>query len=72
MANIQYTTGPNERWDTVSTKCYGSPAFSELIIKSNPDIKIYDVLPQGTLLNIPVLETADVLTDSESLPPWKR
>jgi phage tail protein X len=71
MAVLQYTTLQNERWDNIAYKAYGNAGLSELLISANPEVSISDVLPPGTILNIPVQDQAVVLTDAELLPPWK-
>lgn len=72
MANLQYTTLEGERWDTISNKAYGTPLLSDIIIAANPLVAITDVLPAGTLLEIPVQEIITEQTDADLLPPWKR
>lgn len=72
MANLQYTTLDGERWDTISNKAYGTPLLSDIIIAANPLVPITDVLPAGTLLEIPVQEIITEQMDADLLPPWKR
>lgn len=72
MVYKQYTTIEGERWDNVAWKAYGNAAKVNEIIASNPDVQITDRIPAGTVLNIPIVEEEEVLTDLELLPPWKQ
>lgn len=65
-----YTTVGGERWDTVAFKAYGDALLFPTIAAANPDVPLYDVLPQGVRLLIPVLNQAE--SDVNNLPPWKR
>lgn len=69
---IQYTVLDGERWDTIAYKAYGDATLTKPIIEANPDVLITDRLTAGTVLNIPVMDSDDILTDQELLPPWKR
>lgn len=72
METIQYITQEGERWDTVSFKMYGTPNEVQRIIEANPNIPITERLEGGLVLEIPILETNNLTTDKEDLPPWKR
>lgn len=74
MANIlQIVTKGGERWDNIALDAYGSPAMMNDIIAANPGIPLYDVLPAGIVVDLPILVSpADVKTDTEKLPPWKQ
>lgn len=80
--SFEYITIDNERWDQVAYKAYGvitltnddgskKPAM-QTIIEANPSVPIYDKLPGGLILIIPVLTTNAAKTSTELLPPWKR
>lgn len=69
---VQHTVIDGQRWDQVSTEYYGRADMMNKIIEANPGVPITDVLPGGIVLNIPIIDKADVLTDAERLPPWKR
>lgn len=69
---IQHTTREGQRWDTIALENYGSAALMNKIIEANPGVPRSDVLPAGTVLNIPIIGKAEVLTSAELLPPWKR
>jgi nucleoid-associated protein YgaU len=65
-----YTTIEGDRWDTVAWKAYGDATRYPEIAAANRTIPLDDVLPAGTILQIPI---ADVVTlDVSLLPPWKR
>lgn len=70
--NTTYTTIDGERWDTVAFKAYGDPNQMSEIIAANPDVPIYDRLPGGIVLQMPVLQQPTNLTNSSLLPPWKQ
>lgn len=72
MATIQYITNEGERWDTIAYKVYGNAGLAQEVIRANPLVPIADKLPGGTVLDIPVKEEVEVLTDSEKLPIWKQ
>ncbi|WP_153799078.1 tail protein X [Foetidibacter luteolus] len=68
----QITTKGGERWDNIALSEYGNPAMMGDIIAANPGIDITDTLPAGVVLDIPIIQKADVATSSENVPPWKR
>lgn len=81
MDYLQHSTIDGERWDQIAIANFGSITVNidgvqqsaiALLIKANPDVPIYDVFPPGIVLNIPILQTSDVVTDAERLPPWKQ
>lgn len=69
---FEYITKGGERFDQVAYKAYGRSTLITPIIQANPDVPIYDKIPEGTVLQIPVLDEAGIKTDKELLPPWKR
>jgi len=81
MNQFEYITRDNQRWDQIAYAAYGvntitvngvnEPAMKS-IIEANPAVPIYDKLPGGIILNIPVLESNSAKTNIELLPPWKR
>lgn len=70
MSQTTYTVPAHERWDQVAYKAYGDPFKVGAIIEANPNVPISDVVPPGTVLNIPILEDPEV--NKALLPPWKR
>jgi len=79
----QYVTLQGDRWDTIAWKAYGTVgqitvpdgrklnAF-QYIMEENPSVAIYKKFPAGIRIKIPIIERAEILTDTELLPPWKR
>jgi hypothetical protein len=73
MSNvIQKTTEGGERWDQIAGEYYGDPDKMGKIIQANPGVPIYDILPGGVVLDIPIIEKAEVQTDAEKTPIWKQ
>ena len=70
MSYILYTTGQNERWDTIAYK-FGSTYNILPIIEANPHVKVSPVLPEGITLKIPVPEMK-ANNDKTRLPVWKQ
>lgn len=70
--SIQHTTIEGQRWDNIAKEYYGRADKANEIIKANPGVPVYDVLPGGIVLNIPIIEKSEVITDAERLPPWKQ
>jgi len=68
----EYITKPGDRWDLISFKAYGTIERMGDIIRANPDIPRSDVLPEGLVLQIPIIPVATVETDLSLLPPWKQ
>ena len=70
---IQIEVKGGERWDNIALDVYGMASMMDVVINANPEIAIYDVIPAGTILNIPILNSSiEIKTDTERLPPWKR
>jgi|GEM_PF-118978 len=83
MKTAEYITKPGDRWDLIAYEAYGTideitlPDASKVnamsyIIRSNPGITQDSVLTEGLLLQIPIIPSASVKTNTELLPPWKR
>ena len=71
--HIRYVTREGQRWDSIAWECYGDPAKMTVIVRANPAVPLYDTLPGGLQLKVPVLEPpTSPLPDPERLPPWKR
>lgn len=66
----QYQTVGDERWDNVAWKCYGDASRYPEIAAANRELPLTDVIPAGTVLQIPIVEPVTV--DANLLPPWKR
>lgn len=69
---IQHTTIDGQRWDQVAHEYYGRADMMNKIIEANPGVPVDDVLPGGIVLNIPIIDKVEVITDAERLPPWKQ
>jgi phage tail protein X len=71
---VLHVTSEGERWDQLAYKYYGDPFGYERIIEANPAVAIYQILPPGISLYIPVIDqaTASASTTSQNLPPWKQ
>lgn len=82
MSNTIYITKTGDRWDTVAYKAYGSVGRLTLadgterdaisiIAEANPSVALTGILPEGQALNVPIIETPNVV-DIQNVPPWKR
>ena len=83
MITTEYITQAGDRWDLIAYKAYGtvdtitldddstSNAMS-LIIATNPDIVITDILDAGLVVKVPVVSNSTNLLTNSSLPPWKQ
>lgn len=70
---IQIEVKGGERWDNIALEVYGMASMMDVVINANTDIALYDFIPAGTILNIPILPNSiDIKTDVERLPPWKK
>ena len=69
MSNVTYTTKQGDTWSGIAYKAYGDVTLMVDIIKANPTVPIYPVLPANILLNVPVKDVGEV--EVLNLPPWK-
>lgn len=69
---IQHTAIEGQRWCDIAVEYYGKASMMNDIIKANPGIPLYDRLPGGVIVDIPIIDSVEVKTDAELLPPWKR
>jgi len=60
------------RWDQVSQLAYGNPFQFEDIVRANPSLSEFDIIPDGMVIIIPINDNIEIETDDTSLPPWKR
>ncbi len=73
MDNVyNHTTKGAQRWCDVSQAVYGTPFKMSEIIDANPEVPVLVEIPDGTVLKIPILQTVNVPTSNEQLPPWKQ
>lgn len=63
----EYTTRQNDMFDRIALDFYGDERMASVIMQANPDYAGYVRLPEGVLLEIPVVEQPVKST----LPPWK-
>lgn len=64
----KYTTIAGDMWDGIAYKTLGDEAYTDRIMKANPQHRRIVVFPAGITLNIPDAEARV----SAELPPWKR
>lgn len=71
MADVtEYIAKENERWDSIAYRAHGDASKYPQIVAANPDVPITDVLPAGTKLYVPIVQSPQL--DKNLLPPWKR
>lgn len=82
MTTAEYITKPGDRWDLIAFKAYGtigniiiedgtSMNAMSYLVAANPAIERSSILPEGLLLQVPIIPNTSVVTDSQLLPPWK-
>lgn len=70
---IPYTVETPKRWPDIANLAYGDPGKIDELLRANPNIEIEAVIPEGTILNIPIiLEDTETIVSNDLLPPWKR
>lgn len=63
-----YTTKSGDMWDSIAHEQMGSTAYTDLLMRENPEHRNIYIFPSGIKLNIP-----DGKVEVNSLlPPWKR
>jgi len=73
MSNfVEYISKQGDRWDIIAMKAYGDASLINGLIESNASVVISPIIPLGTRIIVPILESGDIQIDSELLPPWKR
>lgn len=74
MAFVEYITKDSERWDSVCVKAYGtiSEELMDGLVSSNTNVSLLPIIPTGTRMKIPVVESGEVQLATDLLPPWKR
>jgi hypothetical protein len=50
---------------------YGSMSGIKTLIEANPAVPIDTILPDGTILIIPILDDTDSAILTTQIPPWK-
>jgi len=71
MASFNYRTKQGERWDLISFKMYGNMSGINTLVEANPNVPLDGILPDGTILIIPIIDNTDSTIISKNLPPWK-
>jgi hypothetical protein len=78
---LQYTTREGQRWDQIGQDFYGAQTVevdgvqrstAGFLIEANPGVPVYDAFPAGVVLDIPIIDKSQIITDKEKLPPWKQ
>lgn len=64
----KYTTIAGDMWDGIAYKTLGDEAYTDRLMKLNPQYRRTFIFPAGITLTVPEPETR-VTSD---LPPWKR
>lgn len=64
----KYTTIAGDMWGGIAYKTLGDEAYTDKIIKQNPEHRRRFIFPAGIVLDIP--EPDERI--SADLPPWKR
>lgn len=72
MSFVPYTTIEGDRWDNLAYRAYGDAVSYKIITDANPLVPLYDILPGGLDLQIPVIDTPQTSLDKSLLPPWKQ
>lgn len=68
--NTSYVTKSGDTWSGIAFKAYGDVSKMSLITEANPYHTLYDVLPDGLEILVPIIDRPSV--DELNLPPWKR
>lgn len=69
--SINHVCGQGQTWGFVANLYYGSMKAIKTLIDANPSVPIDPVLPYGTTLIVPIIETTDTAVITSKLPPWK-
>lgn len=64
----KYTTIAGDMWDAIAYKTLGDEAYTDRIMKLNPEYRRLFVFPAGIVLTIPEPESQV----AAGLLPWKR
>lgn len=65
-----YTTKQGDMWDSIAFRELGSCSYTDDLMNVNQDKLTYFSFPAGIELNLPDIETDELI--SESTPPWKK
>ncbi|MFP8919752.1 tail protein X [Megasphaera indica] len=67
MSNT-YSTVQGDMWDMISYRVYGSEKYVRTLLEANPQFRDVVVFPADIVLTCPDVN----LTNTSTLPPWKR
>lgn len=70
MNAIQHLIRTGERWDSLAYRYYGNVSEMNRLIQANPQLAMCEVLPQGEILLVPIIEQHRLHYDD--LPPWRK
>lgn len=62
------TSIAGDMWDGISYRVYGSEAYTDKLMKYNPQYRSIVIFPAGLTIKIPEVHEEASL----QLPPWKR
>ena len=65
-----YTTVQGDMWDSIAHHQLGSCSYTDALMNVNQDKLKYFTFPAGIELNLPDIETDELI--DESTPPWKK
>lgn len=68
---LNYITIYGETWSGISWKMYGSMSGIQKLIEANPLVPADPVLPTGTILYVPIVNSDDDIVVTTNMPPWK-
>ncbi|MBQ2153726.1 MAG: tail protein X [Oscillospiraceae bacterium] len=64
-----YTTIQGDMWDSIAYMQFGSTAYTDELMRANPEHLDKYVFPAGVVLTLPEVEAA---VTSEDTAPWRR
>lgn len=68
--NTAYVSKKGDTWSGIAFKAYGDVSMMDQITAVNPYHALHDVLPDGLVILVPIIERPSV--NALNLPPWKR
>lgn len=71
MESINHITGQGETWSSIAWKMYGSMSGIQTLIEANPTVPIDTILPERTIIIVPIKDDTDSSVIFSKLPPWK-
>ena len=71
MSTINHITGQDETWASIAWNMYGSMSGIQTLIEANPAVPIDTILPERTIIIVPIKDDTDSSVLVSKLPPWK-